>query len=135
MGQDQHDVTHECPQGFSQEKGQSMYWLDAVRDFWSNTGLDTDEMDLRLIVNYFDKIRSDRKTPGPPVTLGSHWVGSVCGWYDITYRVTSLYERKDGIWAILRPVKGMRYEDSDDIHQHTEMVAKRMIPVDPPDLF
>ena len=58
----------------------------------------------------------------------------MCGWYDITYRVTSLYERKDGIWAILRPVKGMRHEDSDDLHQHTEMVAKLMIPVDPPDL-
>ena len=66
------------------------------------------------------------------VTLGSHWLGSVCGWYDITYRVIGLYERKDGIWARLRPVKGMRHEDSDDIHRHIRTVSGMMTPVAAP---
>lgn len=46
-----------CPQGFSEEKGQPLYWLDAVRDFWALTGLDTDETELMWTLNYFDKAR------------------------------------------------------------------------------
>ena len=46
-----------CPQGFSEEKGQPLYWLDAVRDFWAKTGLDTDETELMWTLNYFDKAR------------------------------------------------------------------------------
>lgn len=67
------------------------------------------------------------------VSLGSHWVKSVCGWYDITYRVVSLYEHNDGIWAKLRPVRGMRYEDGDDIHWSTDGISKYMTPVDDPE--
>ena len=45
------------PKGFSYTKGDKNYWLDAVRDFWSVTGLDTDCVDLEKIVLFFDEIR------------------------------------------------------------------------------
>lgn len=34
-------------------------WLDAVRDFWAETGLSTDAVDLEIIVEWFDKRRSE----------------------------------------------------------------------------
>jgi len=43
--------------GFSQVKGDPNYWEDAVRDFWVETGLDTDEIELREIVKWFDERR------------------------------------------------------------------------------
>ena len=39
------------------EKGDPDYWLDAVRDFWAETGFDTDSWELRVIVAWFDKRR------------------------------------------------------------------------------
>lgn len=58
-----------CPQGFSEEKGQPLYWLDAVRDFWATTGLDTDETELMWTLNYFDKART--RSPEPSTAAGS----------------------------------------------------------------
>jgi len=49
---DLHDID-----GFSQEKGAPDYWTDAVRDFWAETDLDTDSMELRVIVKWFDRRR------------------------------------------------------------------------------
>ena len=45
--------------GLTGEKGDDDYWLDAVRDFWATTGLDTDSWELRVIVAYFDKRRRE----------------------------------------------------------------------------
>lgn len=47
-----------CPDGFSENKGDDNYWLDAVREFWSKTGLDYDETELVWIVNWFDSKRN-----------------------------------------------------------------------------
>lgn len=46
------------PNGFSSVQGASDYWLDAVRDFWAETGLDTDDSDVHTIVAWFDKRRA-----------------------------------------------------------------------------
>lgn len=46
-----------CPEGFSDEKGTPNYWMDAVRDCWSECDVDTDEVDLRYILNWFDAKR------------------------------------------------------------------------------
>ena len=46
------------PEGFSGEKGTDNYWLDAVRDYWNETGESTDEIDLRCIVNWFNNRRN-----------------------------------------------------------------------------
>jgi hypothetical protein len=43
--------------GFSNIKGDDNYWLDAVRDFWAETGLTTDSVELEEIVNWFDMRR------------------------------------------------------------------------------
>lgn len=34
-------------------------WLDVVRDFWAETGLDTDAIELAVIINYFDSKRKN----------------------------------------------------------------------------
>ena len=47
------------PAGFSSEKGEVNFWLDAVRDFWADTKLDTDCTDLEIILEWFDKRRSE----------------------------------------------------------------------------
>ncbi len=49
----------ECPNGFSDTKGNSNYWLDAVRDMWAETQLTIDEMDARIVFNYLDKKRKE----------------------------------------------------------------------------
>lgn len=43
--------------GMSQVKGNPSYWDDAVRDFWAETGESTDEVELRIIVKWFDERR------------------------------------------------------------------------------
>ena len=35
--------------------------LDAIRDMWAETGLDTDSIDVEIIVDWFDKKRSVRE--------------------------------------------------------------------------
>jgi len=45
------------PIGFSEEKAVANDWLDAVREFWLETKLDTDEFEIRAIVNWFDEKR------------------------------------------------------------------------------
>jgi len=47
------------PNGFSDEKGAPNYWLDAVRDFWTDTDMDTDTEEVRWIVNWFNARRAD----------------------------------------------------------------------------
>jgi len=49
------------PEGFSGKKGTDDYWLDAVRDYWNETGESTDEIDLRCILNWFGKRRNREK--------------------------------------------------------------------------
>lgn len=49
------------PNGFSEIKGEKNYWEDAVRDFWASTGLDTDSVDLAIIVTWFDEFRDYHK--------------------------------------------------------------------------
>jgi hypothetical protein len=51
------DCNTNDPRGFSGEKGAPDYWLDAVREFWAETGLDTDSIELAVIVNWFDQKR------------------------------------------------------------------------------
>lgn len=46
------------PNGFTLNKEDDNYWLNAVRDFWAETGLDTDSVELMWIVNWFDKRRN-----------------------------------------------------------------------------
>ncbi len=46
--------------GFSQTKGDDGYWQSAVNRFWEETGLDTDEIELRQIVKWFDEDRASR---------------------------------------------------------------------------
>jgi hypothetical protein len=48
------------PRGFSCQKNMPNYWDDAYKDFWGETGLDTDCCDLSIIVAWFDK-RRDKK--------------------------------------------------------------------------
>ena len=45
------------PEGFTFNKGDKNYWGDAYKDFWTETGLDTDCTDLGIIVAWFDKRR------------------------------------------------------------------------------
>ncbi len=45
------------PKGFNYIKGDENYWTDIVRDFWADTGLNTDITDVGIIVTYFDKLR------------------------------------------------------------------------------
>lgn len=45
----------ETPNGFSDEKGTYNYWQSAVNNFWYDTCLSTDEIELRVIVNYFNE--------------------------------------------------------------------------------
>lgn len=47
------------PKGFSEEKDSPNYWGDAYKDFWAETGLDTDCCDLAIIVAWFDKRRHE----------------------------------------------------------------------------
>jgi hypothetical protein len=47
-----------APKGFSRTKGDDNYWLDAARDFWAETELRTDLVDLEIILNWFDQRRS-----------------------------------------------------------------------------
>jgi hypothetical protein len=47
----------EVPEGFSDEKGSINYWQQAVNDFWEEKNMDTDEMDIRQIIEWFDKRR------------------------------------------------------------------------------
>lgn len=55
------NVDSKVPEGFSDEKENDNYWLNAVRDFWAETGLGTDEIELRWILNYFDERRKRTK--------------------------------------------------------------------------
>ncbi len=48
--------------GFSEEKGSPTYWLDAVRDFWAEMDMDTDEIELRFIVKWFDERRKKNES-------------------------------------------------------------------------
>jgi hypothetical protein len=48
-----------APDGFSDVKDSKNYWMEAVRDFWYDTGLDTDSMDLDTIVKWFDERRKE----------------------------------------------------------------------------
>lgn len=50
----------DTPAGFSDVKGEPRYWLDAVRNFWARTGLDTDDIELAVIVNYFQNYLKGR---------------------------------------------------------------------------
>lgn len=50
-----HDIS--TIDGFSNTKGDPNYWLDTVRDFWAETELDTDEIELCIIVKWFDERR------------------------------------------------------------------------------
>lgn len=50
-------INWHTPEGFSKVKGEPNYWLDAVRDFWDECDMDTDEMELVWIVNWFDERR------------------------------------------------------------------------------
>jgi hypothetical protein len=43
--------------GFSRKKGEPDYWLDAVRDFWTDSELDMDMTVLACIVKWFDERR------------------------------------------------------------------------------
>ena len=43
--------------GMSDEKGDSDYYLDAIRDFWVEMDLDYDELELVQILEWFDKRR------------------------------------------------------------------------------
>lgn len=52
-------------EGFSDEKGKPDYWLDAVKDFWVETGLPTDVTDLEIILNWFDLRRAQLKDNEP----------------------------------------------------------------------
>jgi len=54
----------DVPSGFSDVKGEANYWLDAVRDFWAEMDMDTDEIELRWIINWFDKKRGAPKFEG-----------------------------------------------------------------------
>jgi len=47
----------DTPERFSDEKGTPDYWQRAVNEFWASTNFDTDEFDLRAIVNWFDDYR------------------------------------------------------------------------------
>lgn len=46
------------PDGFSDKKDDTNYWNDAYKDFWAETGLDTDAEDLAIIVAWFDERRN-----------------------------------------------------------------------------
>ncbi len=45
------------PEGFSEEKGDHNYFLDAIRDFWTECDMDTDTEEIRWIINWFDDRR------------------------------------------------------------------------------
>lgn len=47
----------DVPYGFTEVKGKPNYFLDAIREFWSETGYSTDELDIYAILNWFDDIR------------------------------------------------------------------------------
>lgn len=47
------------PKGFSDEKGMPNYWLDAVEEFWKESGLQIDCGDLGEIINFFDQKREN----------------------------------------------------------------------------
>jgi hypothetical protein len=49
------------PFGFSDKKGDPDYWDEAYKDFWVETGLDTDSTDLAIIVTWFDKRRETKQ--------------------------------------------------------------------------
>jgi len=53
----QDELYPDAPCGFSPTKGDPNYWLDTVRDMWTELGVDTDESDLLRIVNYVDAKR------------------------------------------------------------------------------
>lgn len=57
------------PVGLQGEKGSDYFWLDAVRDFWEETGLSIDSHDLLVIVNWFDKRRASDSCPYPIGTI------------------------------------------------------------------
>jgi hypothetical protein len=50
-------MNSDIPVGFSDNKEEPNYFLDVVRDFWNDTGLDTDAIELRWILNWFDEKR------------------------------------------------------------------------------
>ena len=45
--------------GLTGEKGSDDFFLDAVRSFWNETGLDTGSWELRVIVAWFDRRRRE----------------------------------------------------------------------------
>lgn len=53
-----HNCRLDCPSGFSDEKDSENYWQSAVDELWGTTNFDTDEMDLRALVNWFDDYRN-----------------------------------------------------------------------------
>lgn len=57
MTQQEFDWNTSTPEGFSSVKGDENYWLLAVKDFWHEMEMDTDEIELRVIINWFDAKR------------------------------------------------------------------------------
>lgn len=52
------------PSGFSDQKEDPNYFLDAIREMWSDLEIDTDTEEVRWILNWFDERRKkNARTP------------------------------------------------------------------------